>query len=436
MDNSTQEIMMLGSVIMDPRVIDECADTLEASHFSTAQNQKIYSSMLALRGAGRRVDAASIIATLEGLHNQSLVSYVFALDSSVATSAGWQLYRDRIVNAYRLREMHNSLRAARVAIEEASLDDPDQAIRDVSALVFAAAADSQASRLSHLSEAAEDAISGFASAAKSGGEPQGALTGFHELDSIIGGMKAGELFVLAGRPGMGKTTLGLNVALSVAMRAPVLFCSLEMSAPQLAGKVIASMSRQDLTRLSKGTASPGEVEKAIDAKLRSRGLPIWLLDDSLCSMDGISAKARQVQALAKNKLGLIVVDYLQLMTGKRAKNESREQQISQISRQLKVMARDLGVPVLALAQLNRGVEQRENKRPLLSDLRDSGAIEQDADQVWFVYREGYYRSEADQKKTEVIVAKNRRGQTSTVYLGFEGAQSRFCDWNEGLRWTG
>ena len=198
--------------------------------------------------------------------------------------------------------------------------------------------------------------------------------------------------------------------------------------------MLGTIGRMSTNRLRTGTATNGEIEQAIKANRDARSLPFWIFDHSLTSLDGISAKSRQVQALAKKPIGLIVVDYLQLMSGTKSR-ESREQFISRMSRGLKCLARDLSVPILALSQLNRGVEQRENKRPLLSDLRESGAIEQDADQVWFVYREGYYREEADQKRTEVIVAKNRRGRCATASLAFEGDQSRFTDWSEGVRWT-
>lgn len=438
MEIESQEKMMLGSVILDPRVIDACADTLKASHFSNALNKKIYTTMLALRAAGRQVDACAIITTLGGFDDSRLVNHVFGLDSAVATSSGWELYRDRVVNSSRLRSLTTSIRAAQVAIDSASLDDPDQAARDVSALIFAACSQSEASRLCHLGDATASAMSEFEAALSPESAPAGAFTGFDELDSVAGGMKPGELFILAGRPGMGKTTLGLNVALQVAdAGAPVLVCSLEMGAAQLGGKVLASMSRQSVTRLREGTAHVRGIERAMEAKLKSAQLPLWIFDDSMCGLDSIAAKARQVQALAGQPLGLIVVDYLQLMQGKRSRGESREQVISQISRGLKVMARDLCVPVMALAQLNRQVESRENKRPLLSDLRDSGAIEQDADQVWFVYREGYYLPDADQNLTELIVAKNRRGQTTTVRLCFDGGQSRFSNWVEPtVRWAG
>jgi replicative DNA helicase len=255
---------------------------------------------------------------------------------------------------------------------------------------------------------------------------QGVSTGFTDLDTLTGGLQPSNLVIIGARPSMGKTSLALNICRNVATkeRLPVLFFSLEMSARELMFRIIGSETHLDASRLRAGHGKPIDWER-IDSSLVKMGDPPFYLNDSpMVSVLDIRAQARRLKA--RGGLGLVVVDYLQLMTSPKAhKQENRVQEVSQISRGLKILARELDVPVVALSQLSRNLESRDNKRPMLSDLRESGSIEQDADVVMFLYREDAYRPDVPNNQAELIVAKHRNGPTATVNLSFIAREATF-----------
>jgi len=328
---------------------------------------------------------------------------------------------------------------------------------------------------------AESAVKSFAQASsialrmaeraqKTGGKVSGITTGFDTINNRIGGMHQSDLMILAGRPGMGKTSLATNIAFNAARRwmqdardgiartdsigAKVAFFSLEMSADQLATRILAEQSGITAEKLRKGDISRDEFRQLAASAAELENLPLFIDDTGGLTIGALHTRVRRLQRRHNNEIGLVVVDYLQLLTGSgRQSDGNRVQEISEISRGLKTLAKDLNVPVLALSQLSRAVENREDKRPQLSDLRESGSIEQDADMVWFVYREDYYVAMKEPKKpgdgddsktiedyndwmarmervyglAELIVAKQRHGATGKVTLKFDPTITKFTD---------
>jgi replicative DNA helicase len=262
----------------------------------------------------------------------------------------------------------------------------------------------------------------------------GTPTGFLTLDARTAGLQPGDLLILAARPGMGKTALALNLATNAAMmgKHSVAVFSLEMPTVQLAGRILASEARVDGERMRTGHLSDGDIDRLLQAVKRMNQLPVFIDDTPSLSIMECRSKCRRLAAdRTLPPLGLVVVDYLQLMKG-RANVKSREQEISEISRNLKALAKELSVPVMALSQLNRSVESRPNKRPQLSDLRESGAIEQDADIIMFVYRDEYYNEDSeDRGVAELIIGKNRSGSTGTCRLKFFKQWTRFDNLEPG-----
>jgi replicative DNA helicase len=303
-----------------------------------------------------------------------------------------------------------------------------------------------------------------------GGNLSGVTTGLDSVNSKIGGMHHSDLMILAGRPGMGKTSLATNIAFNAAQRwmrdmrdgippsksvgAKVAFFSLEMSADQLATRILAEQSRISSEALRMGKISKAEFEQLAAAAAELETLPFFIDDTGGLTIASLHTRVRRLQRRHNNEIGLVVVDYLQLLTGSGKGDGNRVQEISEISRGLKTLAKDMNVPVLALSQLSRAVESREDKRPMLSDLRESGSIEQDADMVWFVFREDYYTAQREPKRpmegdeakvfedharwaadmervyglAELIVAKQRHGATGKVVLKFDPTITRFSDY--------
>ncbi|MER3557901.1 MAG: replicative DNA helicase, partial [Thermus sp.] len=260
------------------------------------------------------------------------------------------------------------------------------------------------------------------------GETSGVRTGFKELDQLIGGLLPGSLNILAARPAMGKTAFALTIAQHAALkdRIPVAIYSLEMPAGQLVLRMLCSEARIDMNRVRQGALTDRDFSRLVDVAGRLSEAPIFIDDSPDLTLMELRARARRLKA--REEIGLLVVDYLQLISSPSKNGENRQQEIAAISRGLKGLARELSVPVLALSQLSRAVEARPNKRPMLSDLRESGSLEQDADLVMFIYRDEYYNPHSEKAGiAEVIVGKQRNGPTGVVELQFHAQHVRFND---------
>ena len=279
------------------------------------------------------------------------------------------------------------------------------------------------SGLRHIKSVIKDVYDQLDELAAHPGKLPGIPTGFSELDNALGGLNKSDLILIAARPGMGKTSFALNLVLAAAQKSgkDVAIFQLEMSDMQLTTRMISSEALVDSHKLRMGTLDDDDWDKIAHASAILSKTNIYIEDSSAITVSEIKAKCRRLGS----RLGLVVIDYLQLMQGSKS-SENRVQQISEISRSMKVMARELNVPVVCLSQLSRGPEQRPNKRPMLSDLRESGAIEQDADIVIFLYRDDYYNPDSEKKNVvECIIAKNRHGEVRTIELQWLGQYTRF-----------
>ncbi|MGH2954226.1 MAG: replicative DNA helicase, partial [Solirubrobacterales bacterium] len=306
--------------------------------------------------------------------------------------------------------------------------EPRDLVERAEALLFQVAHDERTKDFSKLAEILEFEVDRLEALAKGDRELTGTPSGFRDLDQVLGGFQPGNLIIIAARPSVGKSALVSNIAENVATKAglPVAFFSLEMSEAEIAHRFIACRARIPNDKLRKGKVSDRDWPKVLKASNELESAPLWVDESSDLSMLELRAKTRRLAASVGGKLGLVIVDYLQLMRAEDPR-ASRVEQVGQFSRGLKILARELDVPVIGLSQLSRGPEQRPDKRPLLSDLRESGNLEQDSDVVTFIYRDAIYNDEADPSEAELIVAKHRNGPIGKVDVVFLESYPRFVD---------
>jgi replicative DNA helicase len=453
------EAAVLSAVLLSPESFDRVQEVLHSEHFYADANRRVYEAVLDLQSGGRPVDIISVAGWLRDRNRLQQVGgspYLAQLADATPAVAHVEAHARIIREKWRLRQVIGTCQ--RVAAEgygdcgdvQSFIDQTEQAIFDIARVP-------EGSTVVSVKDAIHGAFQILAEAARRGGGITGVPTGFIELDRRCAGLHNGDLYIVAGRPGMGKTAFVLNMAVNVAKprqvalspdadpyaEAPieepghgVAFFSLEMPREQLASRLLACEARVDVSRIRSGDLRREDWNKLTEAAARLSRLPIWLDDTPALTILDLRAKVRRIQAdlkrgsadaPAQRGLGLVVVDYLQLMQGRRDAG-SREQEISELSRGLKQLAKELEVPVLALSQLNRSVETRttKDKRPQLSDLRESGAIEQDADTIMFIYRDDYYfKDSPDKGIAEVIISKQRNGPTGSIKTKFTAEYTRF-----------
>ncbi len=425
--NQEAEQGVLGSLLIDPEAIAQIADWLTPNDFYRDAHQTIYRTVLALyerRDPGDFItlsDELERLGTLEQVGGQSAL---LSLINCVQTSANIEHY-GRIVRQKAIfrRLIHASGEIAAHAYQEES-----DALEYAEQTIFALGQEGAVSDFTSMDTIITTCLERLDAVHEHQQEIIGVPTGFRPLDVALGGLQQSDLIILAGRPGTGKTSLALNIAANAAYshRLRIGFFSLEMDNEQLGLRLLSMHSCIDQQRLKMGWVRDEEWERIMNSSRELSEGTIWIDDTAGTTLAAMRSKARRLQV--QYGVDLIVVDYLQLMKatleGKRSAN--REQEIAEISRGLKGIAKDLGVPVLALAQLSRAVESRQSKVPQLSDLRESGAIENDADVVLFIYREELYDPESEAKGTaDIIIAKHRNGPVGTVRVGFEPSQTRF-----------
>ncbi|MCO4743592.1 MAG: replicative DNA helicase [Proteobacteria bacterium] len=422
------ERALLGGLILDPNRIDEAAHLVSSDDFHRDDHGRLFELLSDLRA--KRVDIDLIVVS-EWIQREEKagayggVAYVVSLTREVPATANLTHYAAVIREKAVLRRLIERTEhyAERAFAQPASVTElVSEAAKEIQEL--AAAGDQKG--WNRISLILDDEVMAIEKRQEDGGEVAGVSTGFIDLDAKLAGLHRTDLLILAARPAMGKTSLALNLAQNAALKAGVgvgIF-SLEMPRGQLVSRMLCTLGEVDATRVRKGRLDMDDWERLNDASDQLRELQIHIDDTGNLTMTELRARALSLATKVPN-LGLIVIDYLQLMKGD-PKVTSREQQISAISRGLKGLAKDLDVPVIALSQLNRGVESRQNKRPLASDLRESGAIEQDADVILFIYRDEVYDPDtAEPGVAEVIIAKHRAGPTGTVKLAFQGQFTRF-----------
>jgi len=428
--NLEAEESVLGAMMLSPGAIGAVSEALDASDFYRESHAVIYRAALALYQKGEPVDAITLVDELEErgqLEDAGGRVRIHELATLVSASANAGHYA-RIV-----REMATLRGLIRAGGEIAQLGwerpgETTDLVDRAEQVVFDLSQARVTSEFSHIEELLKDSFERITALYEAGADVTGTPSGFRDLDRLTSGFQPGNLIIVAARPSMGKSGLGLCMAANLAVRAevPTALFTLEMSKAEVTQRLMCSEAKVESQRLRTGKLAADDWPRLTAACDKLAKAPIYVDDTGSITMMEIRAKARRLKTQQPN-LGLIIVDYLQLMTSG-ASVENRVQEVSQISRQLKVLARDLDVPVLAMSQLSRAVEQRHDKRPILSDLRESGAIEQDADLVFFIYRDEYYNDESDQQGlAEVICAKHRNGPTGSEKVSFLKRYAKFAD---------
>ncbi len=468
--NIEAEAAFLGAVLIDNRVIEELQTPIRADHFFEPVHQRVYERVLTLLDRNAVVTPVTLKPYFEADEALKELGGITYLARLTADGQGLLAPRELAEQIYDLALLRELVTVGRTLVEGAldTSEDvaPMQQIEEAEASLFKVAEGAAGqNEASSFSTASQKALGMIESAINSGGNISGKTTGLTSINQKIGGLHDSDLIILAGRPGMGKTSLVTNIAFNCADRflrdqadgiedtvgAPVAFFSLEMSADQLATRILSEQAAISSEALRMGKISREDFQQLSFASQRLAELPLYIDDTPALTIAALRTRARRLKR--KHDIGLIVVDYLQLLQGSGRANDNRVNEISEISRGLKTLAKELEVPVIALSQLSRAVEQREDKTPMLSDLRESGSIEQDADMVWFVYREDYYVASKEPKRpvetddqnvheaytawmqemeqvfglAELVVAKQRHGSTGKVRMKFEARITKFSD---------
>jgi len=429
--NIEAECGVLGSIIIDPEAIVQVSDFLRADDFYRDAHRTIYEVILQLYEEHEPADFITICDELERrskLEEVGGASYITSLINQVPTSGNVEFYARIVERSAILRRLiHAAGQIAAIAYEEG---DADIALDKAEQLIFNISQRHARSDFTHMRDVLAEYMNKLDQLHERRGTIVGVPTGFTDLDRLTGGLQKSDLIVLAARPGIGKSSLALSLAHNSALKYhnSIAVFSLEMSKDQLAQRLLSMDARIDQQRLRTGIIEEDEWDRIVYAMDTLSESNIWIDDTASISTMEMRSKARRLQA--EHGIDLIIVDYLQLMQatigGRR--NENRVQEISEISRSLKGLARELNVPVLALAQLSRAVESRQSKVPQLSDLRESGSIEQDSDIVMFIYRDDLYNQESERKNiADIIIAKHRNGPVGEISLYFQASQTRFRD---------
>jgi replicative DNA helicase len=421
------ELSVLGSILLDPLSVAKVLQFLHPEDFYRENNGQIYRAALDLFAAGEPIDNVTLAAQLQTMGMLDRVggrTQLASMQSAVPTAANIEYY-GRIVKekAYKRRLISAGSNIAGFGYDDGV--EAEEAINQAQSLVFGVADDRDQRELARLYDLLGPAMERISLQMESGQGVIGVPSGFHDLDRMTGGFKDSDLIIVAGRPSMGKTSLALNIALHAALESKksIAIFSLEMSKEQLTERLLTEQAQIDAQRLHRGLLSEAEYDRVSNA-LGPLGEAAIYIDDTP-AMDELTLQLKARQAKMRHNIDLIVVDYLQLMHGRSRGDDNRVQEVSSISRALKGLARELRIPVIAISQLSRAPEQRPDKRPILSDLRESGAIEQDSDVVMFLYRPEYYKSDERPGIAEVILAKHRNGPTGMIELKFRRDHTRF-----------
>jgi len=427
-NNLNAEESVLGAMLLSREAIAEVVEIVDADHFYKPAHGHICDAILSLYSSGEPVDVVTVADELKRAgFLEEIGGTALLLDLQAATPAiSNAAYYAKIVEEHallrRLIYVSNEIAETAYGVPE----DVVQSLDDAEAKIFEVAQRRVTNTTAPIKDLITATLDRLEMLYDKGDSITGLQTGYTDLDEMLAGLQPNALYVLGARPAMGKTAFALGMAANAAMadKRPVLVFSLEMSQLELSQRILCSEALVDSTRIKTGRIEEADWNRISHAVGRLAESPIYIDDNPHTSVMEIRAKARRLKSRVGD-LGLVVVDYIQLMTG-RSNAESRQVEVSEISRNLKILARELEVPVVALAQLNRSLEQRVDKRPMLSDLRESGSLEQDADAVLFLYRDEIYDDQSPDKGiAEVIIAKHRNGPTGKVRMAFRGQYTRF-----------
>lgn len=421
------EQSVIGSMIMDKDAILVASEVINSDDFYEQQHGILFDTMLELFNEGKPVDLVTLQNRLKEKDVPPQISsleFIRDLVSSVPTSANMKYYAQIVRDKAVLRRL---IKVAEETANNCYLDKEklDVILEKTEKEVFNISQNRGSKEFSDIRDVVLRSIDSIEAASKNKGSVTGIATGFYDLDYKTAGFQPSDLILIAARPSMGKTAFALNIAEYVALRSNITTAifSLEMSQDQLAKRLLAMNSKVDSQNIRTGNLSADEWASLMESARIIGNSSLVFDDTSSISVSELRSKCRKLK-LERN-LGLVIIDYLQLMTGNK-RSESRQQEISEISRSLKALAREINVPIVALSQLSRAVEQRPDKRPMLSDLRESGAIEQDADVVMFIYRDDYYNLDSQEPGvTEIIIGKQRNGPTGTIKLAWMAQFMKF-----------
>jgi len=432
--NVEAEEAVLGAILVNPAVITKVVEFLTPETFYKPAHRYVYEAMIQLFNQNERIDIVSVSDVLNLNSKLEIIggrAFINDLSYKTITTSNIEYYAKIVQEKAIKRSLINA--GSEIVTLGYDLNPTEQSLDTAESLIFDIASKKATKDMSHVKDLVLTSYEKIEYRYNHRDELTGVPTGFYDLDAITSGLQKSDLIILAARPSMGKTAFALNIAQNVAIKAkiPVAIFSLEMSKEQLVQRMMCSEAEVDSQKIRTGNMQRKDWDKLTSSMSEFTEAPIYIDDTAGCTLTDIRAKCRRL-AMEEKSLGLVVIDYLQLMEG--VGKEERIQQISAISRGLKGLARELNVPVIALSQLSRAVEQRKDRRPMLSDLRESGAIEQDADIVMFIYRDDYYnREEGDEVpkatgkegKSEIIIAKHRNGAVGSFELLFQGNITKF-----------
>lgn len=431
-NNQEAEQSVIGSMLLDQEAVTTASEMLKEDDFYNSRFRILFSSIVSLYRENKPADLVTLTERLKENNvpeEVSSIEFISNIISSVPTSANVKYYAEIVQQKALLREL---IRTTEDITNRCYQDSGDinELMDDTERTVFQIVQSRSTSEdFTPINEVALETLENIQNAASSNGSITGISTGFRDLDYRTAGLQPSDLILIAARPSVGKTAFALNIAEYVAMvnHVPTAIFSLEMSKVQLAKRLISMNSKVDSQHIRTGTLEDDEWAKITESSIILGESSLVIDDTPGISIQELRTKCRKLKM--ERGLGLIIIDYLQLMSGSGSRNISRQQEISDISRSLKALAREVNCPVIALSQLSREVEKREDKRPILSDLRESGAIEQDADVVMFLYRDEYYNKDASTQKgvTEVIIGKQRNGPTCTVKLKWLSQYTKFAN---------
>lgn len=432
--NNEAEQSVIGAIFLEPQALITAAEVLMPEDFYRIAHQKIFSTMLSLSDKAQPIDVVTVTEELTAkkeLEDVGGIAYLTEVSNAVPTAANITHYAKIVEEKALLRRL---IRVATQIVEDGFTreDEVDALLSEAEKNMMEVSNRQNAGDFKHIKDVLVQTYDNIELLHTSQGEVTGIPTGFTDLDKITAGFQRNDLIIVAARPSVGKTAFALNIAQNVATNTSenVAIFSLEMGADQLVSRMLCAEGNIDAQVLRTGALEAEDWHKLTMAMGSLSNAGIFIDDSSGIRVNEIRSKCRRLQQ--EHGLGMIIIDYLQLIHGS-GSGESRQQEVSEISRSLKGLARELEVPVIALSQLSRGVEQRQDKRPMMSDLRESGSIEQDADIVSFLYREDYYDKETENDNMiEIIIAKQRNGPTGTVTLAFVKEFNKFVnvDWSQ------
>ncbi|MFK5583149.1 MULTISPECIES: replicative DNA helicase [unclassified Serinicoccus] len=418
----------LGSMMLSKDAIAECSEMVKAPDFYRPAHETIFEACVDLYSRGEPVDAITVgdeLTKRGDLQRIGGTAYLHQLIAEVPTAANAAYYAEIVAERAVLRRLVDA--GTRIVQIGYAGGDVEDIVNAAQAEVYAVADKRGGEDYHALGQLIEPTMDEIEHAAGSSGEMTGVPTGFTELDELTNGLHPGQMIIIAARPAVGKSTIALDMARAAAIKhaMPTVVFSLEMSRTEITMRLLSAESEIPLQNMRKGNMRDRDWTRLAETQGRITDAPLFIDDSPNMSLMEIRAKCRRLKQ--RNNLKMVIVDYLQLMSsGKRV--ESRQQEVAEFSRALKLLAKEIEVPVIALSQLNRGPEQRTDKKPQMSDLRESGSIEQDADVVILLHRESMYERESPREgEADVIVAKHRNGPTDTVVVAFQGHYSRFTN---------